>query len=171
MHQLLAFRSNLNFRRIAQSRLQIDTGAMLVNIQTYEVLAGFVQQFTRAFGSEGCWAALFSKSDGFWGRQLLEGTDGTYLTIDQWRSECEFANFMGSHKEENEALSRMTEGWVLEEGLIGRFRCSADTPARYRSAASLAGEPGRGEETKDIETLVACRRAPRGWSVARPSRG
>lgn len=99
----------------------MDT-AMVTIVRRYEVLAGFVRQFTRAYGSEGDWAALFSETDGFLGMQLLEGSDGSYLVIEQWRSERDFASFMCDHSSQYEALSRIAEGWALEDTLIGRFR-------------------------------------------------
>lgn len=110
---------------------------MVAIIRRYQLLAGFVDQFTRAFGSDGEWAALFSKSDGFLGMILLEGVDGTYLTIDQWRSEADFAGFIRKHRLEYDELSRITEGWALETLLIGRFRCDAGASGP-RSCTSLS---------------------------------
>lgn len=105
---------------------------MVAVIRRYEVLAGFADQFRRAYASEGDWAALLSKSNGFLGIQLLEGTDGSYLTIDQWRSESDLARFMCDHGLEYEALSRVTEGWTLHQALIGRFRAIV-APAAHNS--------------------------------------
>ena len=94
---------------------------MLAIVWTYEVLPECIADFERAYASDGDWAALFSKHEGFLGVQLFRGRAGLYLTVDNWRSEEDFEAFLAQQRPAYEALDRSTEGWSRAERLVGRF--------------------------------------------------
>ena len=94
---------------------------MFAIVWTYDVKPEHVADFERTYASDGEWAVLFSNSEGFHGVELFRGAGGTYLTVDNWRSEGDFEAFLNQHRAAYDALDRSTEGWTDAEHLIGRF--------------------------------------------------
>ena len=78
-----------------------------------------VAEFEAAYGPGGDWARLFFRHPHYLGTELLRGRDGVYLTIDRWRSEAGFDEFIAQHRADYRALDAATEGWTLEEEKIG----------------------------------------------------
>lgn len=94
---------------------------MFALIWRYEVKEEARAAFEAAYGPTGAWAQLFARSEGFRGTELLRAGDGSYLTLDVWRSEADFDAFMAVHKADYEALDRGTEGWTRSEHRIGSY--------------------------------------------------
>ena len=47
--------------------------------------------------------------------------DGSYLTLDIWRSRTDFDAFLATHGADYEALDRSTESWTAAEHRIGEY--------------------------------------------------
>ena len=94
---------------------------MIAMIWRYEVKDEARAAFEAAYGPTGAWAQLFARSDGFRGTELLRADDGSYLTLDVWRSEADFEAFMAEHRADYEALDRGTQGWTRSEHRIGSY--------------------------------------------------
>lgn len=94
---------------------------MLVIIWKYKVRHENLADFEAVYGPDGDWSVLFSRASGFLGVEFLRERDGSYLTVDRWDCDASFASFMTRNRGEYEELDRATEGWTLEEKLIGRF--------------------------------------------------
>jgi heme-degrading monooxygenase HmoA len=78
--------------------------------------------FETTYASDGAWAVLFARADGYLGTELLHDEDGTYRTIDRWRAQEDFDAFKTAYREEYEALDRSTEGWTLAEERMEALR-------------------------------------------------
>lgn len=92
---------------------------MIAILWTYKVRPEYRTAFEATYGSDGDWAKLFARQDGWLGTELLRGTDDEYLTIDRWRMQADFDAFLAAHRADYEALDRATEGWTMEETRIG----------------------------------------------------
>lgn len=100
---------------------------MIAILWSYDVRPEALQAFERAYRPDGAWAALFRRSAGYLGTELLRGPGGAFLTVDRWRSQADFHAFMAEHGAEYEALDRATEGWTSEERRLGTWE-SVDSP-------------------------------------------
>ena len=94
---------------------------MIALIWRYEVRDEHRAAFETAYGPEGDWARLFSRSGGYRGSELLRAQDGSYLTLDVWRARADFDAFLSDHRPDYEALDRRTEAWTHAEHLLGEY--------------------------------------------------
>jgi heme-degrading monooxygenase HmoA len=94
---------------------------MIALIWRYEVNEEARAAFEATYGPTGAWAQLFARSDAFRGTELFRAEDGSYLTLDVWRSQGDFDAFMAEHGGDYEALDRGTESWTLTEHRIGAY--------------------------------------------------
>jgi heme-degrading monooxygenase HmoA len=94
---------------------------MIALIWRYEVKEEARAAFEAAYGPTGAWAQLFARADGFRGTELFRADDGSYLTLDVWRTQADFDAFMTEHKADYEALDRGTEAWTRSEHRIGAY--------------------------------------------------
>ena len=90
-------------------------------IWRYEVRDEHRAEFEAVYGPAGDWAALFARSGGFRGTELLRATDGSYLTLDVWAAKADFEAFMAEHRGDYEALDRRTAAWTRAEHRLGEF--------------------------------------------------
>jgi heme-degrading monooxygenase HmoA len=81
------------------------------------------EEFARAYGADGAWAALFGRAKGYLGTELLCPAEpgGWWLTIDRWDSLRDFEAFGQTHGEEYRALDTELEGVAGEEEFVGAF--------------------------------------------------
>jgi len=94
---------------------------MIASIWRYEVLEEARAAFEATYGPTGAWAQLFARSEGYRGTELLKAEDGSYLTLDVWRSRADFDAFMAEHRAEYEALDRSTGSWTASEHRLGQY--------------------------------------------------
>lgn len=94
---------------------------MIAIIWRYEVSDAHRGDFESAYGPTGDWARLFALAEGFRGTELLRAEDGSYLTLDVWRSQQDFEAFLGEYRPEYEALDERTEPWTRCEHRMGEF--------------------------------------------------
>ena len=98
---------------------------MIALIWRYEVKDTAPGAFEETYGPGGAWARLFARAEGYCGTDLLRGEDGTYLTIDRWRSRADFDEFLAANRADYEALDRETEGWSTAEQKLGDYEVLA----------------------------------------------
>jgi heme-degrading monooxygenase HmoA len=94
---------------------------MIALIWRYEVNEEARAAFEATYGPTGDWARLFARAEGFRGTELFRADDGSYLTLDVWRSREDFDAFMAAHEADYDALDRGTEGWTRSEHRIGSY--------------------------------------------------
>ncbi len=82
------------------------------------------RQFESIYGPNGRWAALFGRSHGYRGTELLRNNSEphTYFTIDRWDKEASFDEFKQRFAAEYAALDRECEGLTESETKIGAFQ-------------------------------------------------
>ena len=97
-----------------------------VRIWRYAVDQPRREAFERAYGPDGDWARLFARQDGFVGTELLAGSAAsdavlTYATLDRWRDETDWRQFLKAHGEAYKALDLECEKLTVEEAEVGDF--------------------------------------------------
>jgi heme-degrading monooxygenase HmoA len=92
-------------------------------VWAFDVKAGNVEAFERAYGPSGDWAQLFRKNPGYRGTELLKDVDtpGHYLTIDRWASRDDFWRFREAFRAEYMALDARFALLTTREQMLGDF--------------------------------------------------
>jgi len=98
-------------------------GDMHVIIWEFTVRQEHVQEFIRAYSSNGDWATLFRRAEGYLGTELLRSSAGPdiFLTIDRWESATCFDIFLKQFGAEYQKLDTQLEGYTLSEKKVGVF--------------------------------------------------
>lgn len=79
-------------------------------------------KFEEVYGRNGSWFKFFEPCDDFLGQDLMKGNDGnTYLVLDKWMSEEDYADFIASNEAEYQSLEAQTRDLYDEEVSIGSF--------------------------------------------------
>jgi heme-degrading monooxygenase HmoA/ketosteroid isomerase-like protein len=116
---------------------------MYVILWEFVVRPEKVDAFITAYTSEGAWAQLFRRADGFVGTELLRSTDSEdgahFLTIDRWVTAEHFARFRTQFATEYRRLDTQCEGLTLKESKLGTFA------GQLRVATPMQDERGRWE--------------------------
>lgn len=94
---------------------------MIALVWRFEVRDAERAAFEAAYGPDGAWARLFAQGAGYEGTRLLRADDGSYLTIDTWRTRADFDAFLEHHRSAYEALDHETEALTRCETRIGDF--------------------------------------------------
>jgi heme-degrading monooxygenase HmoA len=96
---------------------------MHVIIWEFRVREQYIPQFISAYGTNGDWAELFRRAEGFLGTQLLRSSRerDTFLTIDRWESIGCFETFQVRFGAEYKKLDAQMESYTLSEKEIGVF--------------------------------------------------
>lgn len=94
---------------------------MIALVWRYEVKEEARAAFEATYAPTGAWARLFARSEGYRGTELFRAEDGSYLTLDIWRSRADFEAFLEAHGDDYEALDRSTESWTTAEHKIGDY--------------------------------------------------
>ena len=94
---------------------------MIALVWRYEVRDEARAAFEATYAPTGAWAQLFARGDGYRGTELFRSEDGSYLTLDIWRSRADFDAFLDGHRADYEALDRSTEAWTAAEHRIGEY--------------------------------------------------
>jgi hypothetical protein len=76
-----------------------------------------------AYGAGGDWTRLFRQGDGYLGTELLHPAQpgGLYLTIDRWRRESDWNDFLAAHGAAYRALDAKLAALCAEDSEIGDF--------------------------------------------------
>lgn len=94
---------------------------MIALVWRFEVRDAERAAFEGAYGPEGDWARLFACAEGYRGTELFRAGDGSYLTLDVWRSRADFDAFLAEHRGAYEALDHATEPLTRCEHRIGEY--------------------------------------------------
>ncbi len=89
----------------------------------YEVKTGCESNFMAAYGPDGLWASLFSRSMDFLGVELVRSVQhpSRFFTFDHWASATGFRDFCMAHAAAYEELDTKLAGWTEWERRIGAF--------------------------------------------------
>ena len=96
---------------------------MYVIIWEYNVKAEHSEEFEKIYGSNGEWADLFQKQNGYRGTELLRERQNKerYITVDRWVSLGDYESFLSRWKKEYEALDAHCEGLTEQETMRGTW--------------------------------------------------
>lgn len=96
---------------------------MFLIIWQFEIDEAHLEDFKRAYGTDGSWAQLFRQSSGYIRTDLACDVNAplTYFTLDYWRTVQDFQDFRDLHTEEYQRLDRLCESLTKRETKIGEF--------------------------------------------------
>jgi heme-degrading monooxygenase HmoA len=98
---------------------------MYVIVWEFVVRPEKIDAFVAAYKSDGAWAHLFARADGYIGTELLLATERgrgmTYVTIDRWQHSEDFTHFQEQFGDEYKALDTELEGLTVSERKMGTF--------------------------------------------------
>ncbi|MGZ9166552.1 MAG: antibiotic biosynthesis monooxygenase family protein [Anaerolineales bacterium] len=96
---------------------------MIIIIWEYQVKADRVAEFEHIYSSNGTWAELFRKAQGYQGTELLRDLSDLrhYITIDRWDTAEHYELFLSQRKIEYAELDAQCEGLTERESLAGTW--------------------------------------------------
>jgi heme-degrading monooxygenase HmoA len=82
-----------------------------------------IQEFIRACRSDGDWAQLFRRGEGYLGTRLLRSADeaNIFVTVDRWDSADGLEVFKKKYGVEYNELDARFEGYTVLEEKLGAF--------------------------------------------------
>jgi len=94
-----------------------------VVIWEFRVPSGKKDAFERAYGADGPWARLFRQDEAYLGTELIRDlkAEGTYMTLDFWKSQEAYGAFRAMHAGEYQAIDAECESLTESEREVGRF--------------------------------------------------
>ena len=95
---------------------------MYVILWQYRPRPGKELEFEKVYAPNGVWVEFFRKGAGYLGTELLEGANGTYITIDRWDSKGSYETFSRKHKDEYRQIDMRCEALTAEEIKLGDFK-------------------------------------------------
>jgi heme-degrading monooxygenase HmoA len=98
----------------------------------FEVRVGKEKEFEKMYGSEGAWAQLFRRDDGYHGTELVRdaGKTNRYFTLDFWISQEKYEAFRKENREEYKAIDQECEALTHSEREIGNFVRTVTSPRK-----------------------------------------
>ena len=96
---------------------------MHIIIWEFAVREEHIQEFSAACGSNGDWANLFRRAEGYLGTELLRSSDDVnkFLTVDRWENAACFEIFQERFGADYKKLDAKFEGYTLSEKKVGIF--------------------------------------------------
>jgi quinol monooxygenase YgiN len=96
---------------------------MHIIVWEFTVREEHMREFISANGSDGVWAGLFRRGEGFLGTELLRSShqSNVFLTIDRWQNSACFENFQKQFGAEYKKLDSQLEGYTSCERKLGTF--------------------------------------------------
>ncbi len=96
---------------------------MDIIIWEFTVREEHIQEFIYAYDSNGDWASLFRRAEGYLGTQLLRSSDkpNVFLTVDRWERVTCFEIFRERFGTEYKKLDTQLEGYTSSEEKVGVF--------------------------------------------------
>src|SRR3712207_597775 len=117
---------------------------MFVAVFVYEVDPDGAVAFEAAYGPDGRWPALFARSPGYLGTELLRDRSNPhrYLILDRWESAGAAEHFHATHGRDYAALSDAHAHPHRTETLLGTFVTTATDAATPTDAATASPVTG-----------------------------
>lgn len=97
--------------------------APLIIVWEFRVPAGKRQEFENAYGSDGLWAQLFRRGQGYIRTELYRDAkvEGRYFTLDFWESRGAFHRFKEQNPVEYKSLDQQCSTLTAEESFIEEY--------------------------------------------------
>lgn len=96
---------------------------MYIILWEYYVKPDKQTRFEDMYSSNGAWAELFKKGNGYLSTELIRSAEVSerYLTIDRWASLDAYETFLSHWMDEYKTLDLHCEGLTYHESYLGRF--------------------------------------------------
>jgi len=96
---------------------------MYVIVWQFVIRAECIAEFETLYGSQGEWAQLFARAEGYRNTRLLRDTSDPlrYITLDFWASQKAHDHFRQAHEQEYRALDKRCERLTVNESRLGEF--------------------------------------------------
>ena len=107
--------------------LPVARESTYIVVWEFQVKAECKAEFVAAYGPDGDWAKLFSRSPEFLGVELVGsvGNSTRFFTLDHWSSATGLDLFLANHATAYDVLDRRFTGLTVWERRIGSFPCDA----------------------------------------------
>jgi heme-degrading monooxygenase HmoA len=101
--------------------------AGFVVVWEFQVCSAKRREFERVYCSDGVWAKLFRRGEGYIRTDLVRDlrTPGRYLTLDFWASREAYARFKKENRAEYQAIDERCASLTESEVRVGEFQMSA----------------------------------------------
>lgn len=98
-----------------------------VVVWEFRVRRGKRREFERIYGSDGDWARLFRRGEGYIRTDLIRDlkTTSRYLTIDIWTLRAAYVRFKKQNRSEYHAIDEKCASLTENELKIGEFQTAA----------------------------------------------
>ncbi len=96
---------------------------MHIIIWEFTVYEEHIQEFVSGYASDGDWAQLFQRAEGYIGTELLRSAQqaDVFLTIDRWESAARFDRFRERFGAEYRALDNKFASYTSSEEKVGVY--------------------------------------------------
>jgi len=96
---------------------------MHIIIWEFAVREEHIREFISVYRSDGDWATLFRRAQGYLGTELLRASHepNIFLTVDRWESATCFEIFQERFDAEYKKLDAQLEGYTSSEKKVGDF--------------------------------------------------
>ena len=96
---------------------------MYVIIWSFQTNKKSRRKFEEMYGPNGKWAELFRQSPDYIGTELLKSDDipDLYLTVDRWKSEETYVDFLDEKVAEYKTLDDQCEKLTVSQEFMGRY--------------------------------------------------
>jgi quinol monooxygenase YgiN len=94
-----------------------------VIIWQFQARADRLSEFEKFYGSNGIWAELFQKAEGFLGTELVRHHESPtrFLTIDRWASRQAYEDFQATWNDAYRELDAQCDDLTEKERLLGKY--------------------------------------------------
>jgi heme-degrading monooxygenase HmoA len=96
---------------------------MFIILWEYSVRPEQQAEFLQYYKANGAWANFFRQADDYIATELLamDSDELIYITIDRWKTQQAYRQFMIDHSERYHELDRQCEELTTQEKLIGQY--------------------------------------------------
>ena len=133
-----------------------EANAGLIIVWEFRVSADNRSEFESAYGSQGLWAQLFRKSDGYIRTELHrdERKPGRYFTVDFWQSRSAFSDFKERNLAAYESIDQQCAALTTEETFIAEYE-SLEQVSQFLASHGFLGTGVRPASPADVPALLA----------------
>jgi heme-degrading monooxygenase HmoA len=96
---------------------------MYVIVWEFTIREECIADFEAIYGSQGEWAQLFARAEGYGNTRLLRDTSDPlgYITLDFWASQKAYDQFRQAQEQEYRTLDERCERLTVKETRLGEF--------------------------------------------------
>lgn len=109
--------------RTTEIAIPVTRESSYIVIWEFQVKPGCTAEFVKAYGPDGDWAQMFSRSPEFIQVDLVGSVrdSGRFFTLDHWSSAAAMEGFLAANATAYDVLDRKLTGLTVWERRVGAF--------------------------------------------------